>query len=130
MVLIHTVHMHGGNQMTKAVYRVMGTFSASHKMPGHSKCENLHGHNYTVEVFLTQSVMEESTLQVDLTELKASVREIIEIFDHTHLNDILDFPSCEQIALSIISRLHKTDIYPSSVRIWETPLQWVEIYPE
>lgn len=113
--------------MSKALYRVEGTFSASHCMPDHSRCGSLHGHNYTVEVFLKRELSESDHLQVDLSALKHTLREVLEGYDHTHLNDKIPYPSCENIALSIIEELAARGITASSVRVWETPLQWVEV---
>jgi 6-pyruvoyltetrahydropterin/6-carboxytetrahydropterin synthase len=121
--------MHGGNHMTDAIYRVEGTFSASHKMPGHEKCSHLHGHNYRVELFIRRSISTTDELQVDLSALKGTLRDVLEIYDHTHLNERIDYPSCENIALDIIDELQSRGITPTSVRVWETPLQWVEVVP-
>lgn len=115
--------------MTDAIYRVEGAFSASHEMPGHEKCSNLHGHNYRVEVFIKRSISTTNELQVDLSALKGTLRDVLEIYDHTHLNNRIAYPSCENIALDIIEELKSRNITPTSVRVWETPLQWVEIVP-
>lgn len=116
--------------MTEIVYRVEGTFSASHTLPDHPKCGRLHGHNYTVEVFLKKKVSVSEKPAVDLSALKHSLREILETYDHTHLNDRMQYPSCENIAFSVIADLQARGITPSSVRIWETPLQWAEVIIE
>ncbi|MBU6996655.1 MAG: 6-pyruvoyl tetrahydropterin synthase family protein [Theionarchaea archaeon] len=113
--------------MSNAIYRVEGSFSASHCLPDHSRCGSLHGHNYIVEIFLKSEISESSHLQVDLSALKHTLREVLEDYDHTHLNDKIPYPSCENIALSIISELKIRGITVHSVRVWETPLQWVEI---
>ncbi|MBU7025277.1 MAG: 6-carboxytetrahydropterin synthase [Theionarchaea archaeon] len=115
--------------MSRAVYRVEASFSASHCMPDHSRCSTLHGHNYTVEVFLRTELSASDHLQVDLSALKHTLREVLEGYDHTHLNDKIPYPSCENIALSILEELKARGVTPYSVRIWETPLQWVEVIP-
>jgi 6-pyruvoyltetrahydropterin/6-carboxytetrahydropterin synthase len=62
------------------------TFSAAHKIEGHPRCGNIHGHNYRVCV----GVEEEKPLDVDLDELEAWLREhVYERFDHKYLNQIL-----------------------------------------
>jgi 6-pyruvoyltetrahydropterin/6-carboxytetrahydropterin synthase len=113
--------------MSKAIYRVEGSFSASHRMPDHSRCGNLHGHNYTVEVFLKSELSAKDHLHIDLSAVKHSLREVLEGYDHTHLNDRIPYPSCENIALSVIEDLKTKGITPYSVRVWETPLQWVGV---
>ncbi len=113
--------------MTEVIYRVEGSFSASHMLPDHPRCSRLHGHNYTVEVFLKRTLPSSHELPVDLSALKHCLREVLDDYDHTHLNEKLDYPSCENIALLIAGELQKRGINPSSVRVWETPLQWAEV---
>lgn len=116
--------------MTDIIYRVEGSFSASHMMPDHPKCQALHGHNYKVEVFVKRRLSGTEALQVDLSAFKRTVRAVLEVYDHTHLNDRIAHPSCENIALSIIEDLKAKGIVVTSVRVWETPLQWVEVFCE
>jgi 6-pyruvoyltetrahydropterin/6-carboxytetrahydropterin synthase len=110
------------------IYRVEGMFSASHSLPGHPKCSKLHGHNYKVELFVKmRNSFESEELVVDLSALKGILRDVLEIYDHTHLNDKISQPSCENVALSIANDIKTKGITPYKVRVWETPLQWVEV---
>jgi 6-pyruvoyltetrahydropterin/6-carboxytetrahydropterin synthase len=73
--------------------------------------KNGHGHNYTLEVTVTGDVNEDSGFVVDLKELKdAMEREVIEVYDHRHLNkEVPEFattiPTTENIAIAIWKRL-------------------------
>ncbi|NTV62888.1 MAG: 6-pyruvoyl tetrahydropterin synthase [Oscillochloris sp.] len=49
-----------------------------------------HGHNYTLDVSITGSLDPRTGMLINMTELKALVGEVLEEFDHKHLN--LDTP--------------------------------------
>ena len=80
-------------------------FAAAHQLRGyHGKCENLHGHNWKVEVILKGRTLDKVGMLVDFTEIKAWLRVLIdEQLDHRNLNEIPPFnaalnPSAENIA--------------------------------
>src|SRR5579863_5294843 len=79
------------------------TFSSGHALRGYrGKCENVHGHNYRVQVTLAGPQLDNIWLLVDFTELKRVVRGIIAGIDHQFLNDLEPFktvnPSAENLA--------------------------------
>ena len=79
------------------------TFAAGHALRGYrGKCENVHGHNYRVQVTLAGPQLDNIGLLVDFTELKRVVRGIIAGIDHQFLNDLEPFktvnPSAENLA--------------------------------
>jgi 6-pyruvoyltetrahydropterin/6-carboxytetrahydropterin synthase len=98
---------------------------------GHCNNPNGHGHNYEIEVVVsgepdaTGRVMAIETLQEIVN------REIIEPFDHKHLNmDCAEFhagglnPTVENIARVLYRRLEPYIPAPArlaAVRLWETP---------
>ena len=93
------------------MYKLMvrKTFSAAHFLPDYDgKCKNLHGHNWTVEIFFTSQLLCNG-LAIDFKELKEKLGEILKEFDHTNLNDHEWFkecpPSCENIAQYIYWKL-------------------------
>jgi 6-pyruvoyltetrahydropterin/6-carboxytetrahydropterin synthase len=45
-----------------------------------------HGHNYTLDVSITGELDERTGMVMNMTELKAIVNDILEEFDHKHLN--------------------------------------------
>ena len=48
-------------------------FSSAHQLRGYKgKCENLHGHNYKIEIYARGSELNNIGLLVDFVELKGS----------------------------------------------------------
>ena len=79
------------------------TFSAGHALREYKgKCENVHGHNYRVQVTVEGEQLNRIGLLVDFVELKRVVREIIAYLDHQFINDLEPFtrinPSAENMA--------------------------------
>jgi len=56
-------------------------FSASHMIPGHSKCGRLHGHSYNIKLVL-HGEKGERGMVVDFLTVKQTLRAIAEEFDH------------------------------------------------
>lgn len=95
-------------------------FAAAHFLTNyHGKCEQLHGHNYKLIVTVTGPLQADGMV-LDFVELKQVVRqEIIDVLDHTNLNDRFPNPSCELIAQWIFTTL-KSKLPVSSVQLFET----------
>ena len=79
------------------------TFAAGHALREYKgKCENVHGHNYRVQVTVEGEQLNRIGLLVDFVELKRVVREIIAYLDHQFINDLEPFtrinPSAENMA--------------------------------
>jgi len=110
--------------------RVVTRFAAAHRltMVG-TKCENLHGHNWKIEVYVQGQSIDEGGVLVDFGVIKHHVRELMETLDHKFLNE-LDFfrdgtpPSSENIAKYLAdrlgSRLDLPGISVSRVTAWES----------
>lgn len=105
------------------------SFSAAHQLRGYmGKCEQLHGHNWKVQVHITAEKLNQIDIAVDFHELKRLTNEIISPLDHTFLNDIFPFteknPSSENIAKWIYDCLKKKindeNIEVSAVTVWES----------
>ncbi len=75
-------------------------FAASHFLTKyHGKCENLHGHNYKIIVTINGEIQEDGMV-MDFKIMKQKVNEkVIDILDHTHLNDTMENPSAENLAI-------------------------------
>jgi 6-pyruvoyltetrahydropterin/6-carboxytetrahydropterin synthase len=115
---------------------VRQTFSAAHFLPNYNgKCKNLHGHNWTVEVFFNVQHLKDG-LAIDFKEIKEKLNDILKELDHTNLNDRIPFkkfpPTCENVALHIYYILSeekwKNSINPYlySVRVWESENTYAE----
>ena len=94
------------------------------------KCNNpnYHGHNYTLEVWVSGEVDPETGYLIDLKILKTIIqKEIIDRFDHRNLN--LDCPEFEQLnptvenIAAVIYKLMRQAMdkkYELSITLWET----------
>jgi len=106
------------------------TFAAGHALRNYrGKCENVHGHNYRVQVTLEGAQLDEAGLLVDFVELKKVLHGILDRLDHRFLNEVAPFdvlnPSAENMARHIFEELERgLDGQPgariASVRLWET----------
>lgn len=79
--------------------------SASHqlKLSYPSKCENLHGHNWIIDIYLKGEELNQDGMLMDFTHIK---REIQDKLDHKNLNDVLPFnPTAENMAKWIHDQL-------------------------
>ena len=109
---------------------VQQTFAAGHALRNYrGKCENVHGHNYRVEVKVQGEQLDSVGLLVDFVELKRAMKEVIDYLDHQFINDLAPFdklnPSAENIARFFHERISaglKTDVPVSiaEVKVWET----------
>ncbi len=87
-------------------------FSGAHRLRYlHGKCEDLHGHNWKVEVSVVSNRLGKEGLVIDFGILKQKVEKVLKPLDHTYLNDLPYFskiePSSENIAKYIFDRLKK-----------------------
>jgi len=85
-------------------------FSGAHRLRNyHGKCEDLHGHNWKVEVLVYSNSLDEGGMVLDFKTLKTSTRQVLEMLDHKYLNELPDFletnPSSENISRYIFDRL-------------------------
>jgi 6-pyruvoyltetrahydropterin/6-carboxytetrahydropterin synthase len=106
-------------------------FSSAHQLRGYKgKCENLHGHNYRVEIYARGSELDNIGLLVDFGELKEAADEVVAYLDHRNINELPPFdeelnPSAENLARYILERVasrvgdERVSVY--KVRCFETP---------
>jgi 6-pyruvoyltetrahydropterin/6-carboxytetrahydropterin synthase len=106
-------------------------FSSAHQLRGYKgKCENLHGHNYKIEIYARGRELNNIGLLVDFVELKQAADEIVHFLDHKNINELPPFdeelnPSAENLARFILERVashvrdKRVQIY--KVRCFETP---------
>ena len=108
---------------------IIRTFSAAHQLRGYEgKCENLHGHNYRVELRVMAGFLDETGLAVDFVILKQKTDAVLEQWDHKYLNEIPPFdrinPSAENLAAELYHRLEANcndlPVTLAAVTIWES----------
>ena len=114
-------------------------FDAAHFLRDYQgKCEALHGHRFKVVATVESPQLNDIGLAYDFTELKQKLGEIIDVFDHTCLNDLPPFdrinPSSENIAVTIYDALkQKISDAPASlthIEVWESPQSRVVYSPD
>ena len=93
---------------------VLSHFSGAHRLRYlHGKCEELHDHNWKVEVAVVSDRLNKEGVVIDFTVLKQKVEKVLKPLDHHYLNDLPYFsgkePSSENIAKYIFDRL-KADL--------------------
>ena len=115
-------------------------FASAHQLRGYKgKCENLHGHNWRVQVYVTSKVLNNIDLVIDFHEIKSMANDIVSKLDHSLLNNIFPFtqknPSSENIAHWIFESLKEKmsqyhDIKVSAVTVWESATASATYYEE
>ena len=100
-------------------------FAAAHHLLNYEgECENQHGHNWKVEVFVRGETLDKSNILVDFKVLKKEVNTIMDILDHKDINELEQFknisPSSEIIAKFIYDEVKKIFPNVSRVSVWET----------
>ena len=104
-------------------------FSAAHYLRNyHGRCENLHGHNWKIEVTVSSDKLDEAGMALDFSILKEKTKAILEQLDHRNLNEIEPFteinPSSENIAYFLFNLLTQNlRDYPvtlTRVTVWES----------
>lgn len=109
--------------------KVVTKFAAAHQltMVG-SKCENMHGHNWKIEVYVTGEKTDDAGVLIDFGIIKKHVRNIMSMLDHKYLNELDYFqhsqPSSENIAYFVATelqqRIDNQAVRLSRVTAWET----------
>jgi 6-pyruvoyltetrahydropterin/6-carboxytetrahydropterin synthase len=118
--------------------KVITSFSAAHQLRNfEGACENLHGHNWKIEIYVTSETLNEAGIVIDFRALKERVNTIMEDLDHKFLNDLKAFrnhnPSSENIARYIAEQLslslNDPEIKVSRVTAWESETSCATYYP-
>ena len=108
------------------------SFSAAHTLDIGGKCEDLHGHNFTVDITVSSQNLDSEGLVIDFRILKEWADDILDELDHTYLNDLFHFkdinPSSESVARFIFDRtvekVRDKNITVSKVTVWESNTAW------
>jgi 6-pyruvoyltetrahydropterin/6-carboxytetrahydropterin synthase len=110
--------------------KIITKFSAAHQLKMVAdKCENLHGHNWKIEVYVAGKSLNNAGVLMDFGEIKQHVSGIMKGLDHKFLNE-LDFfddntpPSSENIARHVATSLQamikEPEVRVTRVTAWES----------
>ena len=108
-------------------------FAAAHYLRKyHGKCENPHGHNYRVKVYVSGTQLDEGGMLIDFSILKKHLKTVLEPLDHQDLNATPYFaeqePSAENISRYIFESLKPIlppNVKLSGVEVFETEKNFV-----
>jgi 6-pyruvoyltetrahydropterin/6-carboxytetrahydropterin synthase len=109
--------------------KIIAQFAAAHRLRNfQGKCEQLHGHNWKVEVFIRSDRLDDLGLVRDFGEIKSITHEVLNGLDHQFLNDLPPFekenPSSENIArflfLELSHRLNDDRAKVNRISVWES----------
>lgn len=104
-------------------------FAAAHNLIHYQgDCENLHGHNWKVEVTVAARELDKAGLGIDFKILKGETKSLLELLDHKYLNELEPFrvvsPSSENIARFLYeqlgARLNNGNVTVEKVNVWES----------
>jgi 6-pyruvoyltetrahydropterin/6-carboxytetrahydropterin synthase len=105
------------------------TFAAGHALRGYKgKCENVHGHNYKIQVTVAGEKLNSIGLLMDFVDLRAAIKSLVDRLDHRFLNDLPPFdqlnPSAENLAKyfydGLEPQVREQGNRVSAVKVWET----------
>jgi len=114
-------------------------FAAAHRLVNYQgDCENLHGHNWHVEVTVAAKELDSAGLGIDFKILKRRTKTLLDELDHKYLNDLEPFrkvsPSSEQIARFIYERLSQEldsqNVRVERVNVWESEFACASYTPD
>jgi 6-pyruvoyltetrahydropterin/6-carboxytetrahydropterin synthase len=110
------------------------TFAAGHALRNYKgACENVHGHNFKIQVTIEGQELDQTGMLVDFLDVKQSIGAVIARLDHKFLNDVPPFdvknPSAENIAEYFYEELtsglvsNPVPVRVREVKVWETDIQ-------
>lgn len=104
--------------------KVQGSFSSAHNLRGYKgKCEDLHGHNWRVEIIVKSTKLDKIGMVSDFKYLKKQLSAVLEEMDHKYLNKLAYFkrvnPTSENIAEYIYKKIQTKIPLLNSVTVWE-----------
>ncbi|ALC16611.1 6-pyruvoyl tetrahydrobiopterin synthase [Desulfuromonas soudanensis] len=104
-------------------------FAAAHNLINYQgDCENLHGHNWKVEVTVSARELDKAGLGIDFKILKSETKEVLGLLDHKYLNELPPFteisPSSENLSRFLFEKLSETfnndNVRVTKVNVWES----------
>lgn len=118
---------------------IVREFSAAHHLEGYpGNCAHVHGHNWTVQIFIRAEKLDEVGIAMDFKVLKKELDEVLATLDHNDLNTLPEFqkknPTSENLARYIYTflagRLNDGNVKIHKVRICESPTSGASYFEE
>ena len=109
--------------------KIVSQFAAAHQLRGfEGGCENLHGHNWKIEVYVRGEEPGKDGLLIDFRLIKEATKSALDELDHKFLNELDVFktqnPSSENIAHhlfeSLARKLNSKRLRVTKVTAWES----------
>lgn len=105
--------------------KIEGDFSAAHNLRAYKgKCEQLHGHNWKVELVVNKNNLDKTGMVLDFKYLRLKLNAALRHLDHKYLNRLDYFkkvnPTSENIARYIYGRIKEEVSGIHSVTVWES----------
>jgi 6-pyruvoyltetrahydropterin/6-carboxytetrahydropterin synthase len=115
--------------------KVEASFSSAHNLRGYKgKCEELHGHNWKIELVAAKDKLDKTGMVLDFKYLKTQLNSVLEKLDHKYLNGLPYFkkvnPTSENIAKYIYERIRRKVPATKSVTVWESENSQATYYGE
>ena len=117
--------------------KINSYFASAHNLINYQgDCENLHGHNWKVEVTVAARELDKAGLGIDFKILKSETNTILKTLDHKYLNELCPFkecsPSSENIAKYLFhemgKRLNNENITVEMITVWESDFASASYY--
>jgi 6-pyruvoyltetrahydropterin/6-carboxytetrahydropterin synthase len=101
------------------------TFEAAHVLPHHpGKCARLHGHSYRLDVALEGPLQADGPAAGMIEDFEVISRvvkaAVIGQLDHRSLNELIENPTAENIAVWVWRRLEHELPHLAELTLWET----------
>lgn len=73
------------------------------KLDYESKCSNLHGHNWIINIYCKSEELDQNGMVIDFKNIKNKISDKL---DHQYINEVVDFnPTAENIAKYICEEI-------------------------
>lgn len=107
---------------------IRASFAAAHRLREYEgNCEQLHGHNWLVELSVESDRLDARGMALDFRLMKLALSDLLSGLDHKYLNEIPPFtgenPSSENLARHIFEQMQGRIPPParvSRVTVWES----------
>jgi len=75
---------------------------SAHRLPNYiGKCANLHGHTWKIVITVDAEVLDINEFAVDFVKVK----EVMNKYDHTYLNNFIENPNAENLAYKFANEI-------------------------